>query len=86
VVDRVKPIYQRKPHGHIIVDGIEVADTLQCCHCNGHFVPVEGSGIRRGWCPSCSQVTCGAPACMVCFPWEKQMEAMERLEAIRLKG
>lgn len=74
--------FERKPHGAIIIGGDEVAHTLQCPHCGGHFVSIRGSGARRCWCTHCSAVTCGRPECDVCMPWEKQMEAMEKQAAI----
>jgi len=66
------------PHGAIIVDGHEVANTLQCCHCGCHFVSVKGSGTVRGFCLRCSAVTCGKPECDRCVPFEKQLEIIER--------
>lgn len=68
----------RQPHGHFIVDGKLVADTLQCCHCNQHFVLVKGSSRLRGFCRNCHQVTCGASSCNVCVPFEKKLEAHEK--------
>lgn len=61
--------HERKPHGIIFVNGKEVASTLQCPHCGGHFVSRKGSGIRRAWCPCCHAVTCGALACDPCRPF-----------------
>ena len=52
-------------------------DTLQCCHCGRHFIVKHGSGIRRGFCMNCNKVTCGATACSVCVPYEKQIEMIE---------
>ena len=68
----------RKPHGSIQLDGQEVAVTLQCPHCGGHFVSRTGSGVKRSYCLKCAAVTCGGPQCRECNPWEKQMEAIER--------
>ncbi len=59
----------RKPHGHIFVNGQQVADTLMCCHCNGHFIPRRGSGIKRGFCMRCMEVTCGRAECRECRPF-----------------
>lgn len=61
--------HERHAHGIVIVDGKEVATTLQCPHCGGHFVSRKGSGHRRNWCPCCSAVTCGAFACDPCRPF-----------------
>lgn len=68
--------HERRPHGIVIVDGKEVATTLQCPHCGGHFVSRKGSGHRRAWCTKCQAVTCGSHACDACRPW---LEGLERL-------
>lgn len=68
----------RKPGGYIIVDGQEVAQTLQCCHCNTHFVSVHGSGKTRGFCMRCMKITCGSPGCDACTPFEKKLEDYEK--------
>ena len=67
-----------KPKGHIIINGQTVADTLQCCHCQGHWIPIRGSGKRRGFCMNCGSVTCGRPSCDRCLPWEKKLELIEK--------
>ena len=69
--------YERKADGAILMDGQEVASTIQCVHCGKHFVSIKGSGKIRGWCLKCSGPICG-PECHVCIPMEKQLEAMER--------
>ena len=62
--------HERKPHGIVIVNGREVATTLQCPHCGAHFVSRKGSGHRRSFCLRCMGVTCGKPACLTtCTPW-----------------
>lgn len=58
-----------KPHGALLDDGREVADLLQCCHCQYTWQVQPGSGRRRGFCFRCDQVTCGKPECMVCMPF-----------------
>lgn len=68
----------RKPSGYIIVEGMVVADTVQCVHCNGHFVPVKGSGIQRGWCMNCGGATCGAEPCMDCVDFRKKLDLFEK--------
>ena len=69
----------RKPNGHFIVDGQVVADTLQCPHCNAHFVYQKGSGTERSFCMLCSRVTCGKEMCMRdCVPFAKKLERIER--------
>jgi hypothetical protein len=76
----------RNPHGHIIIDGQQVADTLQCCHCGAHFVSVHGSGTQRGFCLRCTQVTCGGKACDPCVPFEKKVDEYERGKRAGLIG
>lgn len=64
-------------HGGIIVDGRQVATTLQCPHCGGHFLSIPGSGARRTFCIRCGQVTCGEKVCDVCIPIEARLEFVE---------
>lgn len=79
--------FERKAHGMIIRDGKEIASTLQCPHCNAHFVSMAGSGIKRSWCPNCNAVTCGKKECVErCEPWERRMEAIERKATQALRG
>ena len=59
-----QPEFVQRPSGHIIVDGQEVAHTLQCVHCGMHWVPIKGSGRLRGFCNKCSGVLCGNDLCM----------------------
>ncbi len=61
------------PHGAILVDGVQVADTVRCVHCGGHFVMQAGSRRVRGWCPSCHGLVCG-PSCAVCVPFEQKLD------------
>jgi hypothetical protein len=73
----------RRSHGNFqIVDPFAntplEGDTLQCCHCGMHWIPIKGSGIQRGFCRQCMQVTCGSPQCHVCVPQEKQLRIIER--------
>ena len=75
--------FLRKPDGHILVDGIEVAVTRQCPHCNRHFISRKGSGIRRGFCMRCNKITCGNPQCNKCVPFEKWLDAYEKSEGLR---
>lgn len=66
--------WERHPHGIVIVNGREVATTLQCCHCGLHFVSRKGSGITRGFCMRCEAVTCGKKECVeACRPWVESM-------------
>lgn len=67
--------HERHPHGVIFLNGREVASTLQCPHCGGHFVSRKGSGVQRSFCLRCEAVTCGAPACMTgCTPFVAALE------------
>lgn len=70
--------FERKPSGAIIVDGLEVAHTRQCCHCGMHFVSVRGSGKVRGFCLRCHKITCGAAGCDPCVPFEERLLLMEQ--------
>lgn len=71
-----------RPAGAIIVDGQQVADTLQCVHCQAHWVPVRGSGRVRGWCSNCQGPVCG-PRCAACTPFERRMDEAERAARLR---
>lgn len=62
-----------------MVDGVQVAETLQCAHCNMHWERQPGSGTQRGFCLKCNAVLCGKPACMAtCRPFEQWLEEVER--------
>lgn len=67
-----------KADGYIIVDGVEVAKTYQCCHGGEHFEYVKGSGATRGFCMNCMKMTCGRPECHACVPFEKKLEQIEK--------
>jgi hypothetical protein len=67
----------RRPAGAIILDGQEVANTLQCVHCGAHWVPRRGSGITRGFCKRCMGPICG-PRCQECVPFEKWLDKVEK--------
>jgi hypothetical protein len=58
-----------RPHGALLEDSREVADLLQCCHCQHTWAYRPGSGRKRGFCTRCQQVTCGAKSCMMCVPF-----------------
>lgn len=70
-----------RPAGTIIVmeaDGpLTQIDTLQCCHCGGHWHVNPGSGKRRGYCTRCAAVTCGRECCDACVPFEQRLENSE---------
>jgi hypothetical protein len=72
----------RKAHGYAtwsLPDGKQVEkDTLQCCHCGGHFYVTPGSGQKRGWCMNCNAPTCGNKECCECIPLMKKIENQER--------
>ena len=51
-------------------------DTLQCCHCGGHFALRPGSGNVRGFCARCNGPVCG-PGCAACLPMEARLENAE---------
>ena len=57
-----------RPHGALIevASGREVADLLQCCHCQYTWRLQPGSGRLRGFCYRHMKVTCGKVECMVC--------------------
>jgi hypothetical protein len=57
-----------RPAGALVEESREVADLLQCCHCQYTWRLQPGSGRRRGFCHRCMAVTCGKAECMVCTP------------------
>jgi len=73
-----EPVSVRNPSGFIFVDGREVANTLQCVHCQAHFIVVKGSGRKRGFCHKCMGPTCSPQCSGECYPAEKQLEDEER--------
>lgn len=79
-LDEIKQnaISELKPSGYIIVDGQEIAQTKQCCHCGNHFVSVKGSGKIRGHCMLCNKITCGAPACDIHVPFEAKLDYIDK--------
>jgi hypothetical protein len=74
----------RKPHGNFsIIDPASPSpvlegDTLRCCHCGMHWIPIKGSGIQRGFCMKCMDVTCGKPQCISCLPHDKMLDLIEK--------
>ena len=73
----------RRPAGQVLVTGppeLEMeGETLQCVHCQMHWVVEVGSGKLRGFCRNCMGPTCGKQLCMEhCIPAEKMIEEMER--------
>ena len=70
--------------GHIIVDGIEVGETRQCCHCGNHFPYRQGSGTKRGFCTLCMAMTCGCPKCMEHMAFEQKLDLFEKGKILEL--
>lgn len=69
---------ERKEHGAIVLDGIQVASTKMCPHCGAHYVSRKGSRIKRTFCFHCGEATCGRAECETCVPLEKWLETVER--------
>jgi len=65
------------PKGFLESDGQLYGETLQCCHCGGHFMLSPGSGKVRGFCMLCGSVTCGSQKCDQCVPTEAWLENVE---------
>ena len=61
-------------HGAVMVGGKQIASTIRCCHCGGHFIAVPGQEVHR--CMNCDALVCG-PGCFVCVPMEKMLERLE---------
>lgn len=66
--------YERKGHGVWLVDGIEVAETLQCPHCPMHFPSLRDPLPTQMLCFKCMALTCGKPECVTCSPYVRQLE------------
>jgi hypothetical protein len=65
--------------GAVIIDGVQVAETMQCMHCGNHWTRVPGSCRVRGFCRNCMGVLCGAEPCVAeCRPFEEWLESVER--------
>ncbi len=60
------------------------ADSLQCVHCDLHWIVEPGSGRRRGWCHNCGGPHCGSQGCWTCTPFARTLEAA--LQKARLKA
>lgn len=74
----------RRPSGYILSGGKQIAETLQCKHCNMHWQVIKGSGKRRGFCIRCMGPTCGKPSCDTCIPFEKKLDLYEKGKLIIL--
>jgi hypothetical protein len=57
---------EARSDGLIFYNGKEVAATLQCPHCGGHFVSRRGSGKRRTFCTYHMKIACGRLECDAC--------------------
>lgn len=68
----------RRPSGHVLMDDVVIADTVQCVHCNAHFVVVKGSRRKRPWCANCGGWECGKAECYNCVAFEKKLDEYER--------
>lgn len=44
--------------------GKKEQEFLMCVHCQFMWVPVKGSGRKRGFCLKCNGVTCNTEACV----------------------
>jgi hypothetical protein len=72
-----------RPSGVLITTFLDsgkvvMQDTVQCCHCGGHFLVTPGSGTRRGFCCCCGHATCGKERCDPCVPSEQWLENQEQ--------
>jgi hypothetical protein len=68
----------RNYSGTILIDGKEVAQTLQCCHCQKHFINLKIPGKERGWCTRCNGPVCPKKECDVCLPFMRWVENIEK--------
>lgn len=73
----------RKDAGYVLVTdpGSDVpimeAETLQCVHCGGQWVPRPGSGMIRGYCQNCAGPICGM-GCATCIPVDLYLTNLEK--------
>ena len=68
---------EKKQGGAWIVDGRHVADTIQCVHCSGQFVRMNG-GRTYSYCMKCKGFVCDNPSCQgSCVPLEMRLQEME---------
>ena len=66
----------RRRQGAVFIDGVQVADTIQCAHCNRHDPYIQGRG---DWmCMRCFGTVCGRKRCVEkCEPFEKKLDDFE---------
>jgi tetratricopeptide (TPR) repeat protein len=62
-----------KSHGTWIVDGVEVASTLQCPHCGKHMPSTHDPG-KRWFCFHCGDLVCEDADCRVCDPYLAKLD------------
>lgn len=75
---KFEPQVAKKPSGAIIIDGHHVADTVKCVHCGHNWIPIVGSGVKRGWCNNCNGLLCGGHECFECKDFRKKMDEYEK--------
>ena len=68
----------RRYSGTILLDGREVCQTLQCVHCQAHFLNVKIPGKVRGWCMNCNGPVCPKQSCDACVPFEQWLTNVEK--------
>ena len=51
--------------------------TVQCVHCDGHFVVDLRRAEGRGWCMNCCGYVCGRE-CAKCVPVEQLLDNIEK--------
>lgn len=83
IYDDVRAPRMGKLSGAIVIDGVVVCETLQCCHCQKHFPVRKDSGTLRGYCMNCMRVTCGKEQCVECMPFLKRCDLIEANERKR---
>lgn len=65
--------------GTILLDGVEVAQTRQCCHCNSHFIKTKQIRVGPEKCWYCGGYMCLKKVCNEgCLPFEQWLENVER--------
>lgn len=56
-----------------------IADTVQCVHCQRHWIYLPKSGTKWGYCLNCAGITCGNRRCGEnCVPAEQWLENVEQ--------
>ena len=73
---------RQREHGGIMISGMQVSSTMQCCHCQRH----QDKKLMEGFCMKCMGPTCNTAKCHICLPAEKWLELMERRGHISVRG